>query len=542
MRAKASRSRTAPASLPEAQGGVRRVGYRAACGCLALVYVILAVVVAFSMAPTSDERAHLIYAVKIIRRQPERDLRGFDSKMPVSVLNIPSYGTGWGPRERGAGPRVWPELYDIRIARLSTIAAGLLLGFLLWKWTYELYGPAAALAVGVLYCFSPNLLAHSTLATSDLYAALAFAATAYAHWKLAARPGTRTLLLASGSLALSQITKFSALFLFVAVPLSLAPAIWMRARSGKPWLKPAVTYAVVTMALTVAVLNVGFAFHRSFTPLRSYRFESALFQSAAAVPVLSRVPLPVPHAYLEGLDMMLVHQKTGATFGKLYLLGETRPASHPFPSYYLVAYVFKEPLALQVLLAAGLFCIMRRRDLRSFLMHEWFLIAPIIVLLVVLSFFNGAQIGIRHILPVLALTLVLAGSAFQRWPVLSFRKKMCLALLIVWLAVSVLSYFPHLIPYMNELVPDRRYGWTVLADSNLSWGQNAWLVSDFLSRNPDVKLNPQSPCTGRILIDANRLVGVEGPGAAWLRDHYEPVGHVGYAHLLYVVAARPPSR
>lgn len=542
MRAKASRSRTAPASLVEAQAGVRRVEYRVACGGLALLYVILAVLVAFSMAPTSDERAHLIYAVKIVQRQPERDLRGFDSKMPVSVLNIPSYWTGWGPKERGGGPRVWPQLSDIRIARLSTIAAGLLLGFLLWKWAYELYGPAAALAVGVLYCFSPNLLAHSTLATSDLYGALAFAVTAYAHWKLAVRPGTRTLLLASGSLALSQITKFSALFLFVVVPLSLAPAIWMRARSGKPWLRAAVTYAVVTMALTVAILNVGFLFHRGFTPLRSYRFESRFFQSAAAFPVLSRAPLPVPYAYLQGLDMMLVHQKTGATFGKLYLLGETRPASHPFPSYYVAAYLFKEPLALQVLLAAGLFCILRRRDFRSFLINEWFLIAPIIVLLVVLSFFNGAQIGIRHILPVLALSLVLAGSVFQRWFVLSFRKKTCLALLTVWLVASVLSYFPQLIPYINELVPDRRYGWTVLADSNLSWGQNAWLVSDFLRKNPDVRLNPKFPCTGRILIDANQLVGVDEPGAAWLRNHYEPVGHVGYAYLLYVVPDRPPGR
>jgi len=265
-------------ALPhEAQGGVRRVGYRAACGGLALLYVILAVVVTFSMAPTYDESAHLAYAAKILRRQPERDLPGFDSKMPVSVLNTPLYGIGWVLRERGADPRIWRRLHNIGIARLSTIAAGLLLGFLLWKWAYELYGPAAALAVGVLYCFSPNLLAHSTLATTDLYAALAFAATAYAHWKLAARPGTRTLLLASGSLALSQITKFSALFLFVAVPLSLAPAIWMRARNGKPWLRPAVTYAVVTMALTVAILNVGFVFHRSFTPLRPYRFESAFF-------------------------------------------------------------------------------------------------------------------------------------------------------------------------------------------------------------------------------------------------------------------------
>jgi hypothetical protein len=518
------------------------VGYRAACGGLALLYVILALVVAFSMAPTYDEGAHLGYAAKILRRQPERIGPFSDIKMPVSVLNAPLYGLGKLLKGRGADPRLWRRLYDIRVARLSTIAAGLLLGLLLWKWAYELYGPAAALAVGVMYCFSPNLLAHSTLATTDLYAALAFVATACAHWKLAARPGRRTLLLASASLALSQITKFSALFLFVAMPLSLAPAIWMRAREGKPWLRPAVRYLILTTVLTIAVLNVAFVFHRPFTPLRSYRFESAFFQSAAAFPVLSSVPLPLPYAYLQGLDMLLAHEKTGETFGNLYLLGETRPASHPFRFYYLVAYVFKEPLALQVLLAAGLFCIIRRRTARSFLMHEWFLIAPIIVMLSALSLFDRSQIGIRHLLPALPFTLILAGSVFEHWPVLSPRKKICLALLTVWLVVSVMSYFPHLIPYMNELVPDRRYGWKILADSNLSWGQDDRLVSEFLSRNPDVKLNPESPCTGRILMDANLLVGVFEPGAAWLRDHYEPVGHVGYAHLLYVVPAKQPGR
>ena len=53
--------------------------YRAAGGGLALLYVILAVV-AFSMAPTSDERAHLIYAVKIIRVRSK-------SRCPVLVAH-----------------------------------------------------------------------------------------------------------------------------------------------------------------------------------------------------------------------------------------------------------------------------------------------------------------------------------------------------------------------------------------------------------------------------------------------------------------------
>jgi hypothetical protein len=123
-------------------------------------------------------------------------------------------------------------------------------------------------------------------------------------------------------------------------------------------------------------------------------------------------------------------------------------------------------------------------------------------------------------------------------------RKALLATLVVWMAISVGSYYPHMIPYMNEWVHDRRLSYKILADSNLDWGQDAGVVDEFLKRNPDVILNPPGPVAGRILMGANRLTGVEywSPSAAWLATRYRPVAQVGYAHFLFVVTATDVAR
>jgi hypothetical protein len=96
-----------------------------------------------------------------------------------------------------------------------------------------------------------------------------------------------------------------------------------------------------------------------------------------------------------------------------------------------------------------------------------------------------------------------------------------------------------MIPYMNEWVHDRRLSYRILADSNLSWGQNTDVVEAFLRENPDVKLDPPEPVAGRILVDGNRLTGVrrKGPSSVYLARRYRPVAQVGYAHFLFVVPA-----
>ena len=64
---------------------------------------------------------------------------------------------------------------------------------------------------------------------------------------------------------------------------------------------------LVLLALVLGALvalNAGFGFEGTLTPLKGYAFVSPAFQSLAAVPVVRDVPLPLPYAYVQGLDMV----------------------------------------------------------------------------------------------------------------------------------------------------------------------------------------------------------------------------------------------
>jgi hypothetical protein len=200
---------------------------------------------------------------------------------------------------------------------------------------------------------------------------------------------------------------------------------------------------------------------------------------------------------------------------------------------------YKEPIALEILFLIGLCWIYKNRKLDDILVGEGLLLAAATLLVFWLSFFDRAQIGIRHILPALAVETVIAGAAFANFTSKARSHKITLSLLVLWLALSAASYYPHMIPYFNEWDYDRKLSYKILGDSNLDWGQDAAIVKQFLDHNPDVILDPKEPVAGRILIRANRLTGVDrwNPPATFLTDRYQPVAQIGYAHFLFVVPA-----
>ncbi len=512
------------------------------------LFVGLALFVAMRMSQTWDEGDHLEYGEAVLHGHPDRTQNGhyYDSKMPVSALNALAPALADALSDRHIPPWLRDRLRELRAARMATIGFALLLALLVAAWSRELYGSEASVAALALYIVSPNLMAHSTLVTTDCYVTVAYFGTAYAHWLFAKAPSVRTAAIAAFALAVSQLTKGSAIFLFAIAPLLIAPAFYFHLRSGNSpslW-RPLRAYVALSAVLFVLAINIGFVCDRTFTPLSRYSFLSPAFQKLSKVPVLAAIPLPLPYPYLQGFDMLRHDEDTGLGYGNNYLLGECRPGTdrRPFRSYYLVCYLFKEPIALQLLMFAGLIGIAARGRWRSFLVNEWFLLIPVVVTLTVFSLFNNAQIGVRHILQIFPFTLLLAASNFRNWRALARRRKAVLAVSVAYAAVSVFSYYPHMIPYMNELVPDRRLAYKVLAESNLAWFQNTRIVRDFLRRNPDVvpilsKADPPNFVRGRILIDINLLVGVEGDPERfrWLRNHYSPVMHVGYGHLLYEV-------
>jgi 4-amino-4-deoxy-L-arabinose transferase-like glycosyltransferase len=513
---------------------------------------VLDTIVAVRMGRTPDEGAHVEYGRRVLRGEPIRDRIYFDSKMPVSALNAIPAVVAERLEDRHLLPRVAALLQDWKVARAASVLGLILLNVLVYRWAAALYGPAAGLGAAVLVVLAPNLIAHGTLATTDGYFALAVLLALYFLRRYLRQPTTSNAALSALTLALAQLTKPFALYLYPIAGIGLAASALRRPRTEhSPTARGAWLYLGMCAVAFVLMLNVGFGFYRSFLPLADYEFTSPSFERlqkrVSRTPVLQELPVPVPYAYLQGLDMTVDDEAHGRSFGNVYLLGELRSSKDRrfdgFKSYYAVAWFFKEPIALQLLLLLGLFEIRRRRPLADVMLGEGLLLLAAGGLVAYLSFFNRAQLGIRHILPALAIGVVIGAAAFARFPSLPRWRQIGLGLLLVWLALSTLRYYPHLIPYMNEWAGDRRLAYRLLADSNLDWGQNEPVVRDFLAKNPDVVLNPEEPICGRVLMSANRLTGVLGTRKNWRAPawtwNYEPVAHVGYAHFLFDI--RPDS-
>jgi hypothetical protein len=486
--------------------------------------------VAFQTGRTNDEEDHIRYGAAILRGVADRSSFSYDSKMPVSALNaLPG---ALALRNAGA-------------ARCATVLAAFGLCLLVYFYAKSLYGTAAGLAAQLLFVLAPNIGAHSALATTDLYAACGFVLTLYYLRRFLLLPTSRRAAMAAAMLALAQLTKFAALCLYPAIVLALG-TVALAERLG--WqdryrlsARAILQFAAFHLVFFLIFVNAAFLLDRPFTPLAKHDFRTPGFQALQRIPVLRAIPLPVPYPYVQGFDMMSYANDNGD--GNIMLLGELRgkkqAVSSGFHTYYLVCYALKEPLGMQLLFLLAIAWIVRYRRFEDVLAGELPLLASAGLLILWLSLFSRTQMGIRHILPALVMFVILSGAAFAGWHQFRLPRKILLVGCLLYVAISVGSYYPHLIPYFNEIVHDRKMAYRYLADSNLDWGQDSPLIDAFLQENPDVRLNPGAPVAGRILVSANFAAGIGPEGANyWVRRlGVLPVAHVGYGHLLFLVPA-----
>jgi len=96
-------------------------------------------------------------------------------------------------------------------------------------------------------------------------------------------------------------------------------------------------------------------------------------------------------------------------------------------------------------------------------------------------------------------------------------------------------------------------GYTILADSNLDWGQNRYYLQQYLKRNPDVlflncsdgrfEIVDGKQFVGveskkniiRVVVEVNSLVGITSSAEVfkWLKQNKTPVDHVAYSYLVF---------
>jgi hypothetical protein len=507
---------------------------------------------------TYDEPHHLSYGRQILDLDSGRFM---DGTMPVSALNAaPMKIASLSERP---GLRLFLQTEER--GRNVTMLFSLLVGIFVFVWARQLYGNAGGLLALTLYAFCPNIIAHSRLITTDVFAMGMTMLSTYCFWRFLRFGGWSNACSCAVVLGLSQLAKYVAVFLYPSFVVIAIVRYWpdlIRLVRGRDFavlgrrVGRFFAFALLFAAVSLLIVNAGFLFNKPFMPLRDYTFRSEGFKSMqTSLGSLARLPVPVPYPFLDGLDRGRLREETGRGYGKMYLLGETRELGG-FKGYYLFAFLFKVPIAAQVLIIIAAVAYVKRRRAYRFAENEAFLIVPIIILGIYFNLFFKLQIGIRHFLVTFPLLHIFCGSLVTDWRGLGLRMKALVLGLLAYLVISLLSYFPHYIPYFNEIVWDRKQAYRYLADSNIDWGQGSNYLAAYLEEHPDVYakdmdrglwfikkyrqkhmddyLDTDLPDSGLVIVNVNNYVGVQNPHRyEWLRENYKPIGHVAHAYLLF---------
>jgi dolichyl-phosphate-mannose-protein mannosyltransferase len=528
-------------------------GWLTVCGALFAVLLLTQMMSLRHKGLTTDEPLHYQYGYRVLEGTPGRTSALNASTMPFSSVHAMT-SMNLAVLARTAGiPLDTSWNGQMKRGRYATIALSLLLALYVLRWSYELYGRNGALLSLSLYVFDPNLLAHGQLVTADLPAALMTTMALYHFWHFLRLGGKGQAILSAMTLGLSQLAKYSCVYLY---PIFLVIAAFYcrstpvaEAAKHSRWhsltwnLRHWSIAIVFFAAVSIVTINLGFGFDGFGTPLSRYALKDPFFKKLQSTPVISNLPLPLPVPYLQGLDLVKFEERMGEAWGNIYMAGKLRVNHHDetlrgFPGYYFYAAFFKMPIATQIIFLVALFGYFSRRGqpgAQGLRREEIFLLVPILVYWIQLNFFFKAQVGIRHVLPVVILATIFCGR-FLANPESKLRRYTAVVL-VLWAAASTFSYYPHFLSYFNEFVPDRKLAYRHLADSNLDWRGNEWYLAEYVRVHPDVIVDPRKPQAGRIVVPVNALVGVNRSPEEyrWLREHFAPVDHIAYSYLVYDV-------
>lgn len=362
----------------------------------------------------------------------------------------------------------------ISLARLSTIAASLLTGWILASWALELFGPGAAVTSAVFWCFSPNVLGHACLVTSDAPAACAMLLVVRAAWKYAQMPSWRNALWLGLWLGIAQLVKFTCI---LAAPLVIIMWWIYRCRNSQrvrqTWIATGQQWTVLVL-LSILTVNAGFLFRGTCRPLDQYRFQSQSMIATQAASPWKSIPVPLPKDYLEGID----HQrKIMEQAHPNYLNDEW--SFEGFRCYYLYTLWYKTPHASQLLAALALLSICWPWRADRNLRLQLSILLPVLLLLLVASL-SHMQLGHRYLLPVFPLLFLFAGQVASLGRHQFRVPQFVSALAIVGLLTTLASH-PHYLSYFNELSGGPDTADTLLLDSNLDWGQDLFELRDYVN-------------------------------------------------------------
>ncbi|HUP46897.1 MAG TPA: glycosyltransferase family 39 protein, partial [Thermoanaerobaculia bacterium] len=476
------------------------------------------------------------------------------------------------------------------VARIPVLLLGLAGGLFVFLWSRQLWGAWGAAISTLLYAFDPSLLAHSSVVTTDVAIATCTVATLYFFWRTSQRLTAGNAAGFVIAFSLAQTAKFTAVLL---VPVVIALALWHLVRHRRTGGRMLGLIAVAGVASIVVLWGAyGFRFAAAadgsggfFTAnvVREWQAKedirrlgpdaaeeqqlwarrSATAGGAKSLILVAKRYRLLPEAYLHGVAFA----GASTVLRTAFLNGEF--SSFGFATYFFWTFLYKTPLPAIVAIAAGLFFALRRRPAGI----EFLLVpAAILLAVAVLSRFN---IGHRHILVVMPLLYILAGSLGALW---DRRRAVWIPVAGAVLALSSSIVFagrPALMPgnhmaYLNEIAGGPRRGYVRINDSNFDWGQDLARLGRWVrehgvaepiqlayfgtadARVYGIRFRPASPVAplrpGYLAISTVEYIGLYAPPAerdrwprALERANAQLFDSAGYSILIFKLPDRGPS-
>jgi len=477
---------------------------------LLLAYVLQCAWFARTQSITFDESIHTAVAQDVWRHHR------FDQWMETPplghiLLGLPIRGDSYRMEIRN--PAGWlmvtaltpgPERFILG-PRMVNVGLGVLLGILVWCAARDVFSPGAANFALALFAFSPQFIAHFTVATVDGIGVLTVFAAGLQLVRWRKNPSWRNTLLLGVTLGLALIAKFYAPPFVV---LALAAALLTRKTrrdggasglfSGSPsewsW-KP----ALASLLVAGLVVWSGYFFHVGKAVVHDGQLVITYPQSRTTVLVGGLglhlgIPLPAPE-FFAGLHEVLVHNRLGHPS---FLLGRVYYGAAP-RWYFPVAIALKWPTITLALALAGVVLVWAsvlvspRLRLRPGAAIDLGIYGGFGAVALLLALWSRLGIGDRHVLTLYPFLLIFAAACWQWARGLSRAQtrtalSAALALLATLNAADVMRYAPGYLSYFNVFVPAEQSR-ELLTDSSLDWGQGLLALRQYQQKHPNVPVH-----------------------------------------------------
>lgn len=451
-----------------------------------------------------------VAAIPVVMAEPKYNWSRFS--------DFPGQRTEWAVGRSFISTNGMKSFTWFAMARWALLTIWLIGTAVIARWAWELSGPAGSLAAVFAWCYCPEVMHWSATICPDSAAASmgVLAVWTFRTWLKDGR--LPSAVLAGVTAGLAVLTKTTWLLLIPIFPLLalLRQQLPLRTRA---------LHLVLMSILALYVINSGYAFTRSFTPLKDYSFFSAALAGRTedgqlrrrqdtyagnrfADHWLGRVPVPLPGSFVEGIDL----QKWDFEKGKSsFLRGEYKDTGWWY--WYLYALLVKTPIGLLLLFplaAAARFggrsgvdrgqptdpCA-RDETARSGDMERdsvpplkrWqedaIVLLPAVAVLALVSSQTGFTRYLRYILPCYPFAFVWLSRFFS--PQLNPRPWLRRTgwVLLFWAAISGLKVFPHTLSYFNEAVGGPLNGPAHLRGASIDWGQDLLRVGEWCRNHPE---------------------------------------------------------